>query len=299
MKLEALPMSIVLVVVALPCNSEAYNVYSTGGSSCRPRSSFSNRDSFSGSRRFSRGTRGGRDRVEEAFRQLENEMSGGRKTDQFDFMMMDPTFLNFQEVDQEAVKKWVNKAFELASEFNQDFSQTDQERKTNDEFLKKSREWVEKMYTPPPRVDEKEAYTASPAAEAPEGTPGKEDPSQASENRESNEPQQPQEPEIITPYSENRSDKNTFMVAVDLPGVERSDVDLTLDNDFLVIEAKRRLEEEGESSNSRKYVKKFAVIEDAIEVDQISAALDRGVLTVSAPKKKREEKESKIKIPLT
>ena len=35
-----------------------------------------------------------------------------------------------------------------------------------------------------------------------------------------------------------------------------------------------------------------------IEVEEISAALDNGVLTISAPKKKPEVKETKIKIPL-
>ncbi|KAL3912874.1 MAG: hypothetical protein SGARI_000935 [Bacillariaceae sp.] len=286
MKFEAISMVTFLAAVSVPPETQAYNMYSAGPrrNNCRPPSSF-NRDSFSGSPRR-------RDRVEEAFRQLENEMNGGprrgRKSGQFDFMMMDPTTLNFEEIDQEAVKKWVNKAFELASEFNQDFSKNDQERQTNDEVLQKSREWVENMYT----TDEEGVDTSSPSAEATEGTVD----TAASKNQNPNEPEQPSEPEVITPYSENRSDDEMFMVAVDLPGVERSDVDLTLENDFLVVEAERRFEDEGESSAPRKYVKKFAVIEDEIEVEEIAAALESGVLTISAPKKKREE--TKIKIPL-
>ena len=299
MKLEAISMAAFLAAVSFPSESEAYNMYSTGPrrNNCRPPSSFSSRDKFSGSPRFNRGYRAGRrDRVEEAFRQLENEMNGGprrgRKSGQFDFMMMDPTTLNFQEVDQEAVKKWVNKAFELAKEFNQDFSRTDEERQTNDEFLQKSREWVENMSTPPATTEEEAVDDAASSPEATETTVD----TAASKNQDPDEPEGPAEPEVITPYSENRSDDEMFMVAVDLPGVERSDVDLTLENDFLIVEAERRGGDEDESSIPRKYVKKFAVIEDDIEVEEISAALDNGVLTISAPKKKRED--TKIKIPL-
>jgi HSP20 family molecular chaperone IbpA len=40
-------------------------------------------------------------------------------------------------------------------------------------------------------------------------------------------------------------------------------------------------------------------LEDEIEVEKIAASLANGVLTVTAPKKKPEEKEeTKIKIPL-
>ena len=298
MKFEAVPVATFLAAVSFPFETQAYNMYSTGPrrNNCRPPSSF-RRDSFSGSPRFSRGPRAGRrDRVEEAFRQLENEMNGGprrgRKSGQFDFMMMDPTTLNFEEVDKEAVKKWVNKAFELASEFNQDFSRSDEERQTNDEFLQKSREWVENMYTPPTTTDEEAVDTSSQSTQADEETVDTATP----KNQDPNEPEKQPEPEVVTPYSENRSDDDMFMVAVDLPGVERADVDLTLENDFLVVEAERRFEDEGDSSIPRKYVKKFAVFEDEIEVEEISAALENGVLTISAPKKKREE--TKIKIPL-
>ncbi|KAL3920469.1 MAG: hypothetical protein SGILL_003248 [Bacillariaceae sp.] len=298
MKLQAITLTAFLATVTIPDDAVAYNMYSAGprrGNNCRPRGSFSNRDSFSSSPRFN-GPRGRRDRVEEAFRELQNEMNGGprrsKKAGQFDFMMMDPTTLDFQDVDQEAVKKWVDKAFALASEFNQDFSKSDKERETNDEFLEKSRQWVENMYTPP---DVSKSGAASDGT-TPSASATEQESVAPSDKQDSSTPQPPQEPEILTPYSENRSDEEVFMVAVDLPGVERSAVDLTLENDFLVIEAERGSEDDEEILASRKYVKKFALIEDEIEVGQIVAALDNGVLTVSAPKKKREE--TKIKIPL-
>jgi HSP20 family molecular chaperone IbpA len=45
-------------------------------------------------------------------------------------------------------------------------------------------------------------------------------------------------------------------------------------------------------------LKKIAVIQDEIQVDEMKATLENGVLVVSAPKKENEEKETRRKIPL-
>jgi HSP20 family protein len=316
MKLGALSLAAVLAVTA---TSDAY-MYSSGPGNCRPpSSSFRNSDAFSSSPRSNRFRQRQQQRVDQAFRDLQNEMNDARRrqqrrrgnnpttSGQFDFMMMDPFSVNFQEVDKEAVKKWVDKAFDLASEFNQVFSKSPQEREQYDEFLQKSREWVENMYqtthesmdeaqepisdygTPATLEDKNEVRADTAAAE---NTVASQDQAQPSS-------QAPEEPEMITPYSENRSDDKMFQVAVDLPGVEREDVDLTLEKDFLVVQAERRPSVEEASQVTRTYLKKFAVLEDEIEVEKIAASLANGVLTVTAPKKKPEEKEeTKIKIPL-
>lgn len=323
MKVEALSLA---AVFAATSTANAY-MYSSGPINCRPPSAskYRNRDAFSSSPRSDR-YRQRQQRVEEAFRDMQNEMNASRNrkqqrrrgsfpSGQFGFMMMDPFAVDFQEVDQEAVKKWVDKAFDLASEFNQDFSRSPQEREQNDEFLQKSREWLEnsvmyKSNDDPSSVGEENAaasekndnaVTTSQMQDKIETPVSITDYEEAAINldEEDSSASKAEEPEVVTPYSENRSDDEMFQVAVDLPGVDREDVDLTLEQDFLVVQAQRKPREEDVPRTVRNYVKKFAVFEEEIEVDQIEASLNNGVLTVTVPKKKTEEKaDTKIKIPL-
>ena len=261
---------------------------------CRPPS----RDTFSSSVRSER-YRQRQARVNKAFNELQRELyneaqrNNGKKNGQFDWMMMGPTAAgDFQKVDQEAVKKWVDKAFDIASEFNQDFSTSPKERETNDELLKKSRDFVERMYSNENSNEGADTNKASTTAED-ETKPTE---TMKSDNEVSLKDNPSKEPDPETPYSENRSDDGMFQVAVDLPGVDRADVDISLEEDYLVVQAERRANDDGQIA--RKYLKKFAVIQDEIEVDEMKAALENGVLVVSAPKKEKEEKETARKIPL-
>merc|ERR1739845_85934 len=49
-------------------------------------------------------------------------------------------------VDKETMKKWVERGIDFASDFNNDFASTTQERETNEKILQKSRDWVDRMY---------------------------------------------------------------------------------------------------------------------------------------------------------
>merc|ERR1712238_293106 len=95
-----------------------------------------------------------------------------------------------------------------------------------------------------------------------------------------------------TANSENRSNEEMFQVAVDLPGVDRTDVNVTLDGDFLVIEATRN---PGSGRQTmRRYIKRIAVVENEVDIDKMKASLNNGVLVVSAPKIKVTEIKRKI-----
>lgn len=258
--------------------------------------------SSSSSRGDGRSERQGRrrDRVNRAFADLQREMreaaaaqqQQGRRYGRFGaWAGMGPD--NFDEVvDREAVKKWLDRAFDLASEWNQDFAPSPADRDSNGEVLEKSREWVEKMYQ---QGAESPDGTASAAATAEAGSRDDADEARASGQGDSEpSPPKPKEPRPESPYSEDRSSDGVFEVAVDLPGVERPDIDIALEGDFLTIEALRRPREEGQVG--RKYVKKFELAEVDVDVDEIEATLDSGVLIVKAPKKKKEETKRKIPI---
>merc|ERR1712232_854578 len=103
------------------------------------------------------------------------------------------------------------------------------------------------------------------------------------------------EPLTVTPYAENASDDETFRVAVDLPGVQRDDVEVSVQDDFLVVEAKRQRG----GGKEIEYSKKIAFVESEVDVERMEATYDNGVLVISAPKKKKDEAiETKRRIPI-
>jgi HSP20 family protein len=88
-----------------------------------------------------------------------------------------------------------------------------------------------------------------------------------------------------------------FTVAIDLPGIDRAALEISLDNDKLVIRGERVIEAEGEQRTERprgRFLRKFGV--PAI-VDQkaIAAEYKDGVLRVQLPKRK-EQKTRRVEI---
>jgi HSP20 family molecular chaperone IbpA len=223
------------------------------------------------------------DRVNQEFRELQQELGGnwqGRMGSPED---------SFKYVDKETMKKWVEKGFNFASDFNRDFTDTTQERKTNEELLQKSRVWVSRMYGDEENEattdDDESSSLKQPTSSSPENA--RDDPKNESSTKKVKE-----EPLFETPNSENVSSDETFQVAVDLPGVERADVSVTQEDDFLVIEAMRQSGNDGQPK--RKYKKRFAFVENEVDMDKIEASLNNGVLVVLAPKKKKSTR----KIPI-
>lgn len=89
-----------------------------------------------------------------------------------------------------------------------------------------------------------------------------------------------------------------FTIAVDLPGIERAALEISLDNDKLVIRGERAAEEgEGQRRTERphgRFLRRFGV---PASVDQkgISAEYKDGVLRVTLPKRK-EPKARRVEI---
>merc|ERR1712224_709271 len=136
------------------------------------------------------------------------------------------TFGSMPPVDKEAAKKWVDKAFDLASEFNGDFAPNSKERQANDEILRKSRKWAEQFM--------QSADVLSETTETDTKTEGESSSSSSKTDGDFD-----WEPVTETPKMENASDEDTFRVAVDLPGVEKVDVDVTVEDEFLIVKGTR------------------------------------------------------------
>lgn len=86
--------------------------------------------------------------------------------------------------------------------------------------------------------------------------------------------------------------ENGYELSVDMPGFEKQDINLTLNNGYLTVEAKR--EEKQESDNyirrerSCSYSRSYYV-GDAVTEEDVKAKYDKGILTLSVPKKDKKE----------
>lgn len=249
------------------------------------------------------------DCVSQAFRELQDEIGDKNRATvggQLDWVteMMGATSAEaakdlFQKVDKNTSKKWVEKAFDLAFEFNNDFAAVPGEKDATDEILRKSRDWVARMYEDVEKETETEEATndddggsnsssSIPLEEGQERTAGPSSPDDKVNEVVSE----------VTPNSENRSNEELFRVDVDLPGVARTDIDITMEGDSLLLHAKRTIgSDDGSAPMVRVYTERIPFPENEVFTDKLDARLKNGVLVVTAPKRKPSEM-TKRKIPI-
>ncbi|MBI1804440.1 MAG: Hsp20/alpha crystallin family protein [Ignavibacteriae bacterium] len=98
--------------------------------------------------------------------------------------------------------------------------------------------------------------------------------------------------------------ESEFIVKAELPGVDRKDVKITVQNDILTISGEKRHEEEKNDRNYQRVERSYGsfqrsfTLPSTVANDRIEAAYDNGILTVSIPKveeAKRREIEVKVK----
>jgi len=95
----------------------------------------------------------------------------------------------------------------------------------------------------------------------------------------------------------NTADK--FEIAVDVPGVKASDINVNIEKDgqILTLSGHRETKKEGFQYSSR-FSQSFA-LDGAVDPEKLTANLHNGVLVVSAPKDLKRIEESVKKIPIT
>jgi HSP20 family protein len=105
-----------------------------------------------------------------------------------------------------------------------------------------------------------------------------------------------------SPRYEVNDGNDAFQVALDVPGVKASDLDISFNEDdsVLKVSGKRDIIGDGGVSRTVKFSKSFSLdSSSAVEKDKISAQISNGVLLVTAPKVPIAPKENKIrKIPV-
>lgn len=89
-----------------------------------------------------------------------------------------------------------------------------------------------------------------------------------------------------------KEEDGKFVLEADLPGFDKDDINLDVDNDILTISAERHSDHEDKDKAGNyvrcersygKYARSFDV--SSIDVDKISASYENGVLTLDMPKK--------------
>ncbi len=106
------------------------------------------------------------------------------------------------------------------------------------------------------------------------------------------------------PAIEVKQCKNNYKVKVQLPGVEKDDIDIELDNDFMTITAEIREEKEEkneEEKNLRYHTNEFRYgkyqrtisFDQPIKSEEATAEYKNGILKITIPKQQTEEKKPK------
>ena len=95
-------------------------------------------------------------------------------------------------------------------------------------------------------------------------------------------------------------DKN-YLIEMDMPGVKKEDLEIGIKENILSISAKRKKMMKSENGESKEevissYEQSFNISTKGIDVENIEANLNNGVLTITLPKKEEVKYEKKINI---
>lgn len=94
----------------------------------------------------------------------------------------------------------------------------------------------------------------------------------------------------LQPNIEVRGTDDSFTVTAELPGIEQKDLQVSLDDNVLVIRGEKR-EERTEQERSRHYMERTygqferrITLEQDVQADKVEAQFKNGLLTVTVPK---------------
>jgi HSP20 family protein len=110
--------------------------------------------------------------------------------------------------------------------------------------------------------------------------------------------------EWVAPASEASSDDNSYRIAMELPGVEEADIEISVDDRVVSVKGEKKTsrEEKGDTwyFSERQYgsfARSFRLPGDA-DATKVSADLKDGVLTISAPKAAPEKGANARKVAI-
>ena len=97
--------------------------------------------------------------------------------------------------------------------------------------------------------------------------------------------------------------ENEYKVSLELPGVKKEDVKITLSNDVLTVKGEKKSEKESKGKNFHRSERNYGtfqrsfVLPTLVQNDKIEAAYDSGILTITLPKmEEAKPKEIEVKV---
>ena len=94
----------------------------------------------------------------------------------------------------------------------------------------------------------------------------------------------------FTPAVNTREGKEAYHIDVDLPGINKEDVEISVDKNLLTISGKREVKEEVKEENYYRIESSYGTfsrsftLPEKVDVENIRAASDNGVLEIIVPK---------------
>lgn len=92
------------------------------------------------------------------------------------------------------------------------------------------------------------------------------------------------------PERKVREDEKNVFVEVDIPGFEKNEIDIIVENRLIVINAKK------DDESIRRSVSLSYTLPANVDINKSKAEYNNGVLRVTLPKSAKQEVENKIKI---
>lgn len=106
----------------------------------------------------------------------------------------------------------------------------------------------------------------------------------------------------ISKYSDYKLEENdnSYTIEMDMPGVKKEDLDIGIKENMLSIYAERKKVMKSDDGDKEeivsKYEQSFNISVKGIDIENISANFENGVLTLTLPKKEEVKYEKKIEI---
>lgn len=105
--------------------------------------------------------------------------------------------------------------------------------------------------------------------------------------------------QVITPALDVKETEKELVVKAELPGIDEKDVNLTLDNGILSIRGEKKSERKDERENYHLIERSYGSFQrsirlpETIDEDKVEAHFDKGVLTITLPKRPEAVKQQK------
>lgn len=106
---------------------------------------------------------------------------------------------------------------------------------------------------------------------------------------------------VLTPAVDVYEDDSKIVLKTDLPGLEESEIDVSISRDVLTIKGEKKQEHEDKDQNWHRIERRYGsfvrtlTLPESVDADKVTAKYKNGVLEITAPKTEKA-KTKKVKV---